>query len=215
MSKVALFDMDNTILQGRFIEKAAVAFRFTERLYKIWSEDQEAFRTTRRIAMLFRGRSMEEIHHIADNISLVPDAVEVAMELKRRGYICGIVTDSYDCVAAVVQEKLGFDFIMANHLRVIDGYATGEVLIPDYFMRSEDPLCGHGICKSNALQHAAQEYGVDHSYIVAVGDGKNDVCMVRHAGVGVSFCSSVPELNEAADLCIVNQSFKQILDIAL
>lgn len=216
MTKIALFDMDNTILQGRFIEKAAETFNFTQGLYEVWSEEQEPFMTTRKIAMLFKGITLQEIELVVQSIELVSDISEVAQVLKQRGYSCGIVTDSYDCVAAIVKDKIGFDFVMANNLEIIDGRATGEVQTPDYFFSPPvSAICNHGICKSNALQYVAQQYGVDYSKIIAIGDGKNDVCMVRNAGVGVAFCSTVPELNAAADLCIVKKSFKEVLDIAI
>jgi phosphoserine phosphatase SerB len=215
--KLALFDMDNTILEGRFIEHAAAALGFGRELRQIWSRHngEEPFITTQAIAGLFKGIPVSVIADIADGIPVVPDAGEVVAELKQRGYTCGIVTDSYDCVAGHIKAKTGFDFVMANHLEAIDGVATGRVSTPEAFLRREVPLCGHRACKSNALLYAASSYGVSLEQVLAVGDGDNDICMVHSAGLGVAFRSANVALNKAAKLRITQKSFKQILEFAL
>lgn len=215
--KLALFDMDNTILEGRFIEHAAAALGFAGELRQIWRchNGDEPFITTRAIAELFKGIPVGEIVAIADAIPVVPDVAEVVAELKRRGYICGIVTDSYSCVAEHIKAKTGFDFVMANDLEAVDGLATGRVSTPEAFLRREAPLCGHRACKSNALLYAAAKYDVDPAQAIAVGDGDNDVCMVQFAGLGVAFRSANVALNKVAKLQITQRSFKQVLAMAL
>jgi phosphoserine phosphatase len=61
----------------------------------------------------------------------------------------------------------------------------------------------------------ANQYGIELSNTIAVGDSEYDICMVRFAGIGVSFCSNNIVLNNIADQKIETKSFKPILDFAI
>ena len=49
------------------------------------------------------------------------------------------------------------------------------------------------------LQHVADELGVDASDVLAIGDGRNDIEMLRWAGRGVAMGQAVEEVREVAD----------------
>ena len=214
LRKMVVFDMDNTLLQGRFIETAAKSFGFHKDLIDIVTKNQDSYMITKHIAKLLKGKTIAEILTIADGIPLVDDAASVAQTLKQRGYAVGIITDSYDCVANHIKNKIGADFVMANELEFSQSIATGEVKVPSFFCRSDMSRCNHNFCKSNALLYAAESHGIDLRSIVAVGDSENDICMVRIAGIGVSICSTNAALNAIADYRIEERRFAQLLDFA-
>ncbi len=214
LKKMVVFDMDNTLLQGRFIEAAARTFGFHKDLIDIVTRNQDSYLVTKLIARLLKGKNIAELLAVAETVPLVEDAHQVITTLKQRGYIIGIITDSYECIANHVKNKLGADFVMANELEFSRSIATGEVKIPSYFCRSETSRCHHNFCKSNALLHAATQHGMDLRSIVAVGDGENDICMVRLAGIGVSLCSNNETLKAVADYRITERRFVQLLDFA-
>jgi len=163
------------------------------------------------IANLLKNISSGEIIGVADSIKIVPDLIEVVTELKSRGYMVCIVSDSYDVVANYIKNKIGADIALAYELEVKNNRVTGEVRIPSYFIRNDKSLCNHAICKSNALIYLAEKYGIKLSDIIAVGDSENDICMIKQAGIGVAFCSDNNLLNAFADKIIKKKSFKQLL----
>lgn len=57
------------------------------------------------------------------------------------------------------------------------------------------------------------KYGVDLKNKMVVGDGENDICMIRKAGIGVSFCSTNNYVDSLADYVIKEPDFKLLIPI--
>ncbi len=214
MKKMIVFDMDNTLLEGRFIEAAARALNFSNHLFHHLDSESETYVRTKEIALFLKGVEIGKILSIADGIKIVNDTADVVKKLKSRGYIVGIISDSYECVANHIKHKIDADFALANELEFSDSIATGEVKIPSFFMKSPHSTCSHSICKSNALHHVARLYGIQNTNIIAVGDSDNDICALEAAGVGVAFCSKSDKLNLVADKRIYRKAFNPILNFA-
>lgn len=215
LGKLAVFDLDNTIFIGRFIDKVAEKHHFKKELLDIVTTNQESFLITKLVARLLRGLNVSRLIHVIEEIPLVPDAGEVVAELRNRGYIVGIISDGYEFVAQHVANKIGVDFVIANELEFSSSVATGEVKVPSYFAKTAQSRCQHNFCKSNVMFHLSEKYGIPVENIIAVGDSEYDVCMVKFAGIGVAFCSGHQVLNMVADKIIETRSLKPILDFAL
>ncbi len=56
-----------------------------------------------------------------------------------------------------------------------------------------------GVSKASGLEYVARELGVDAADVLAIGDGRNDIEMLRWVGRGVAMGQSVDEVKEAAD----------------
>jgi phosphoserine phosphatase SerB len=214
MEKMIIFDMDNTLLEGSFITTAADEFKFRDELIKIVTEYNNPYTRTKSIARLLKNRSFDEILEVVDKIKIIDDAAHVIRELKKKGYICGIISDSYDIVTNHLKNKLKMDFSIANELEFSKSVATGEVKVPSAFMRNEHSKCNHDFCKSNILFQLAEKYKIDIKNIIAVGDSENDICLIKESGIGIAFCSKNNYLNLVADRIITEKSFVQILDFA-
>lgn len=213
LSKMVIFDMDNTLLKGSFITTASQLLGFEEELINIVTHNDTAIMRTKLIATLMKGHTVKEVIDVADTIPIVEDALEIITELKKRGYVCGIISDSYDVVTNHIKNKLGMDFSVANELEFSRSVATGEVKIPSYFLRTKQSQCSHEYCKSNVIRQLSANYGIDISNIAAIGDSDNDICMVRECGTGISFYSQNKYLNLVADHLITVRSFTPLLDI--
>ena len=53
--------------------------------------------------------------------------------------------------------------------------------------------------KGEALLALAKHLGVEREQTMAIGDGLNDLSMIREAGIGVAMANACPELRELAD----------------
>jgi len=56
-----------------------------------------------------------------------------------------------------------------------------------------------GISKAFGLDHVCRELGIDASDVLAIGDGRNDLEMLRWAGRGVAMGQAVDVVHDAAD----------------
>lgn len=213
LKKIAMFDMDNTILRTSFINSAAIEFGFKNELVDIVTNNNNPFVRTKMIARLLKGRSIGEILALTDRIEVTPYLKEIIEELKHQGYITGIISDSYDCITNHLKNKYGFDFTISNELEFSKSFATGEVKIPSVFLLDDKSQCKHDYCKLNALINVCDKYDVDLKNTLVVGDGDNDICCIRKAGIGVSFCSSSYLVDSVADYIIKVPHFKEVLEI--
>ena len=213
LTRMVVFDMDNTLLIGSFITTASRMLGFEDELIEIVTHNDNAFVRTKLIATLMKGHTIKEVLDVVDAIPVVDDALEVVTELKQRGYICGIISDSYDVVTNHLKNKLGMDFSVSNELEFSGSIATGEVKIPSYFLRTKQSHCSHEYCKSNVIRQLSANYAIDIKDITAIGDSDNDICMVRESGTGVSFFSQNKYLNLVADHLITVRSFRPLLEI--
>ena len=212
--KMIVFDMDNVLLQGNFIQAAAEAFGFKKELQDILSQPKSNYIKTQKIARLLEGRTFAELVHVVESIPLIGDAVQVVRELQVRGYVCGIISDSYHAIANHVKNLLGLDFTLGNELEFQKSVATGEVKIPSQLLKDKFSQCEHDHCKSNMFQYILHRFGISLADSVAVGDGENDICMVKMAGTGISFNSVVPGVDEVADYVFRDRSLKPVLSVA-
>jgi len=211
--KYALFDMDNTLLRGRFIDSIAEEYHFSKNLSHLRRTVTDPLQRTREIAALLSGLKAENLLDIVQRIPLVADAAFVIEELKHLGYRICIVSDSYDLVVSYIGQCIGADLCFSNHLEIKGGLVTGKVTVPDYFQKHDSSFCDHPICKGHLLAKFQREQGILRENILAVGDSENDICMLKYSGIGISFCSHVTELDRVASHQIKEPSFAKILKI--
>ena len=213
LKKIAIFDMDNTILRTSFIHSAAAKYGFSKELVNIVTNNDSPFTRTKLIAGLLKGKSIGELLELTDSIEVTPHLREMLDELKKQGYITGIISDSYDCVTNHLKNKFGFDFTISNELEFSKSFATGEVKIPSLFVSGEDSQCKHDYCKLNALIKVCNQYKVDLKNTLMIGDGENDICCIKKAGIGVSFCSSNNLVDSVADYIIKDADFNALIPL--
>ncbi|MRG48529.1 HAD-IB family phosphatase [Chitinophaga sp. SYP-B3965] len=212
--KMAIFDMDNTLLHKSFIYTAADQLGFMPQLLAIVQAGYSDVVRTQKIAQLLKGRTQEELIAVVQSIPLVEDAVSVIRALKDKGYVCGIISDSYTCITNYVKDQLGMHFSCANVLEFEDDIATGVVSIPANFLKLPDNDCNHAYCKCNMMHHVRGQYDIEMHNILAIGDGTNDICMVRKAGIGIAFNTEHDRLKEVADHIFEERTFMPLLGLA-
>ncbi|HRD58631.1 MAG TPA: HAD-IB family phosphatase [Ferruginibacter sp.] len=214
LKKMLILDMDDTILQGRFINVAAEKFCFTKELLTLRRDfEGDTITLTKSIARLLKGKTIKEIIDVAESIPPIPDIVSVVKKLKERGYIIGVISDSYTVITEHIKNTIGADFSLSNELGFSHGICSGEVQLPSFFFKNDKSICTHNLCKTNAMLSIAKEYNIDLKNIIAVGDSRNDLCMILKSGLGISFCSKDEMLKEFADISIEQPSFEMLLEI--
>lgn len=213
LKKIAIFDMDNTLLRASFIHSAADKFGFKKEVIEIAANEFNPFIRTKKIARLLKGKSISDLLKVAEEIPVTKNTQAAINRLKENGFIVGIISDSYDCITNHFKNRFSLDFSLANELEFSQSIATGEVKIPSFFLSHEGSICSHEYCKTNALTHICNNFKVPVSDTLAIGDGENDICMIKNSGIGVSFCSPGNLLDSVADFIIKEADFNLLTPI--
>lgn len=139
----------------------------------------------------------------------MPGAAELVVGLRKRGYVVGIVTDSYRLAAETVRRRVFADFSISHVMKFRGDKASGSITLCP-FMLHPDGCPDHRLCKRNVLVHLLGETGLKASDVLAVGDGENDRCMLAAAGQSVAFRPKSEEVGESAER-IATKDLQEVL----
>ena len=211
--RLALFDMDGTLLKGRFVVNLAQRTNKVGELTELLDRnDIPADDRTRRIAALFGGIPKEVFEEVARSSPLMPGAAELVIGLRKFGYRVGVVSDSYFVATDTVRRRVFADFSIAHLKKFRHGVATGGVTLSPA-MQHPTGCKQHRLCKMNVLLHVCEQLGLGAENVLAVGDGDPDVCMLAAAGVSVAFQPKSDAVQKAARH-VVSGSLLEILALA-
>jgi phosphoserine phosphatase len=195
-SKLAVFDMDGTIIDGRLIDALSTKFGLYDQIKQIQADPSIlGFIKTQKIASLLKGIDEKEIIFALESIPIMNNFQNTVSALKESGYKIGIITDSYSIAAKTLANNYDLDFYAANDLIVNSGLVTGEVCMPLGWDKI-NCFCKNSVCKRYHLETYANKYGVDAKDTVAIGDTRGDLCMVTHAGIGIAFMPKDDYINK-------------------
>lgn len=203
--RLLVADMDSTMIGVECIDeladyaglKAEVA-AVTERAMRGEIEFEAAL--AERVALL-AGLDESAIDRCrAERVRPTPGARALVLTMKREGALTVLVSGGFTRFADPVGAEIGFDRVVANRLGAAAGRLTGTV---------EPPILG-AEGKRLALLDAAAERGLGPDDSLAVGDGANDVPMLKEAGLGVAYHAK-PAAVAAAGASIVHNDLTALL----
>ena len=202
--RLAIFDVDSTLIEQEVIDLLAAHTSHGAQVADITAramageiEFDDALKE--RVALL-KDLPSSIFSQVLEEISFSQGAEELLSTLKNSGYFVGVVSGGFHNILDELFAKFNLEFLRANTLEVIDEQLTGRILGP---IVNRDG-------KAIALREFADAYQVPLMQCVAVGDGSNDLDMVKLAGLGVSYRGK-PILNAAANVVITDPGLEQLL----
>ena len=202
MIKLVVFDLDNVIINGEGIDEIGKIANVEDEIKEITEKAMNGeidFETSiKERVKLLEGVSVEDIEKLSEELPLNKGAEEAIAGLKEEGYEIAVISGSFDIIANPLKEKLNIDNIFTNTLIEEDGKLTGEVSGPLVSKSKLDVL-------NEFLED--KEYGLENC--VAVGDGANDISMIKNAKYGIAF-NAKPKVKEIADI-IIDEDLNNIL----
>jgi glucosyl-3-phosphoglycerate synthase len=200
--ELALFDMDGTLLEGRFAVHLANCVGRGHALdglldHPYLSTEERA----QRIAAVFKDVSRATFEQVAREIPLMPGARETVIALRKAGFQVGIVTDSYSVASEIVRRRVFADFSIGHHMKFHQDVATGKLTFSPAMFHTEG-CPHHAYCKLNAMVHLIDRLGIGPEHVLAVGDSENDICLLRAAGRSIAIRPATEQVRDAAK-CVV------------
>jgi phosphoserine phosphatase len=113
---------------------------------------------------------------LAERITFMPGGRALVATMKANGGYAALVSGGFTAFTGPVAEALGFDEHRANELLVEDGRLSGA---------AAEPILGRE-AKVRALEEITARLGMGAADVMAVGDGANDLGMLKRAGAGVA-----------------------------
>lgn len=180
--KLLISDMDSTIINQECIDEIADVLgikpqiaEITERAMNGELDFKDALRE--RVSLL-KGVSEDELLQVYnDKITIQSGAETLVRTMAENGARCVLVSGGFTFFTSRIKNVCGFYAEEANILEFENGKLSGKVKEP--ILDSE--------AKLNAIKFHCEDLGVNPFMSVAVGDGANDLKMIKYAGLGVAY----------------------------
>ena len=178
---ILVADMDSTMINEECIDELAAALGIKDQVADITDRAMrgeldfgQALDT--RVALL-KGLERKVIEAVRrENITLAPGGRALIQTMKAYGAYTSLVSGGFTFFADYFAKRIGFDEAVANVLLFENDALTGAV---------QKPIVDKST-KRERLTALAAERGLPLSQTIAVGDGANDLDMIRIAGLGVA-----------------------------
>lgn len=210
--KLIAFDMDSTLINIECVDEIAdVAGRKDE----VAAITAAAMRgeivnykdSLRQRVALLKGVSEADLEQIyQQRLQLSPGAVELVAACKNAGLKMLLVSGGFTHFTDRVRDRLGFDYTRSNVLEVQDGRLTGRMLDQPW-----GDICD-GAEKHKMLLETCARLGLTRGQAIAVGDGANDLPMMRAAGLSVAYHAK-PTVRAQAMVAINSGGLDRLLTV--
>ncbi|MFD9898629.1 phosphoserine phosphatase SerB [Mesorhizobium sp. NPDC059025] len=190
--KILIADMDSTMIDQECIDELADEVGLKEKVAEITARSMNgeiAFEPAlrERVALLKNLDTAVVDRIIASRLTLASGGRALVQTMRKAGAYTALVSGGFDVFTNRVAAMLGFHENRANRLLEANGRLTGEVA---------DPILGRA-AKAEALHDISATLGLTPADAIAVGDGANDLDMIRLSGTGVALHAKPSVATEA------------------
>ena len=180
---LCVMDVDGTLileevidLLGREVGREEEISQITSRVMRGELDFESSLR--KRVSFL-EGLPVSVFDKAFDSIHLSPNAQKFISILQTNSILVGLVSGGFTPIVGRLAKSLSISYFSANQLEVKDGLLTGK-------------LVGQIInpqVKKDTLEQWRKELQLPKDRTVAIGDGANDLLMLKSAGLGIAFCA--------------------------
>lgn len=193
--RLVVMDVDSTLIQEEVIDLLArengVEREVSALTDAALAGEVDFAESLRARVRLLAGLEEGALSKVASEITLTPGARTLIRTLQRLGIKTAIVSAGFMRFSRALAERLGIDYYLSNTLEVVDGVLTGG-LVGDFV---------DGPRKAEFVAEIAAAEGIPLDQVVAIGDGANDLHMLRSVGLGIAF-NAKPTVAAQADTSI-------------
>ncbi|MDC9596020.1 phosphoserine phosphatase [Xenorhabdus anantnagensis] len=176
-----VMDMDSTAIQIECIDEIArlagvgdKVAEITERAMQGELDFSDSLRE--RVAQL-AGADASILQQVMETLPLMPGLTSLVRKLQSLDWHVAIASGGFTFFADNLRQQLRLFDAVANQLEVRDGKLTGKVKGPIVDAKY----------KATTLIRLAKTLDIPLGQTVAIGDGANDLKMIRKAGLGIAY----------------------------
>ena len=180
---LCVMDVDGTLIPEEVIDLLGREVGREEEISQITSRAMRGElnfeRSLRERVSFLKGLPISVFDKVFKSIQLTPNAQEFISILQKNGILVGLVSGGFTPIVETLAKSLGIAYFSANQLEVKEGLLTGK-------------LIGQIISpqvKKETLEQWRKELQLLRERTVAIGDGANDLLMLKSAGLGIAFCA--------------------------
>jgi phosphoserine phosphatase len=179
--RLLVADMESTMIENEMLDELADFLGLREKIAGITARAMNgeldfAAALNERVGLL-AGLPVGKLDEAAKRIRYMPGGATLVATMKQHGATCALVSGGFTYFTGPVKQALGFDVEAANVLRHDGKTLAGAV---------ELPILGKE-AKLNMLERLCLQRGLPVGEALTVGDGANDLPMLKAAGLGVAF----------------------------
>ena len=202
--KLLIADMESTIIEQECLDELADRLNLRNKISEITSRamrgEMDFESALRERVSLLAGLPATSLQDVHDDLTLMPGAATLLATLKQNNVFCGLVSGGFSFFADKIAAQLNFDACHCNQLEIEADHLNGKVI---------NPILGRE-AKAAHLQSWCDEKNLPAAETLAVGDGSNDLDMLKLSGMGVAFRAK-PLVADAADFSIVHSDLTALL----
>ena len=154
----------------------------------------------KRVSQL-KGLSIDAFDKIYHELRLSENAVQFIKTLKESQIEVGLVSGGFTIIVEKLAKEFGIPLFVANQLEISDGHLTGNLI---------GPVISREV-KEETLVSWANRLEVPIERTIAIGDGANDLKMLKRAGLGIAFCAK-DIVKKEINLQVDDRDMMKVLD---
>ena len=203
MNNLFLFDVDSTLINQEVIELIAAHANVQQKVKEITDRamagEIDFEKSLKERVSLLSGLESSILNSVKSEITLTDGASVLISTLQAQGDQVAVVSGGFVEVISDLMKKLHIEDYKANALEIANGSLTGKVTGAIVDRKA----------KADYLFELKNKYSPKKTF--AIGDGANDIDMLKAADVGIAFCAK-PALNEIADVVILKRDLREVLN---
>ena len=203
---LCVLDVDGTLIEEEVIDLLGKEAECEEKVALLTAQamrgelDFEA--SLKRRVSLLKGLSINVFDKIYHELHLSKNAANFIKVLQENQIEVGLVSGGFTTIVERLAKDLGISLYIANQLEIRDDHLTGNLI---------DPIISREV-KEERLIRWAKELQVPFERTIAIGDGANDLKMLKRAGLGVAFCAK-DIVNKEINIQVDERDFGKVLEM--
>jgi phosphoserine phosphatase len=195
--KLIIADMDSTIVEGETLDEIADQAGIKDKIAPITEKAMKGEidfkQALRERVSLLKGLPEKSVQQVLETTNLNPGAQIFVQVMKNNGAASVLVSGGFTLFTNKFGNLAGFNYNHGNMLQIENGELTGKVMEP--------------ILDKESKVHFLKSYTADLNLaaddVLAIGDGANDLPMLKMAGLGIGFHPK-PLLKDELMNCIIH-----------
>ena len=180
---LCVMDVDGTLILEEVIDLLGREAGREEEISQITSRamrgELDFDSSLRKRVSFLEGLPVSVFEKVFNSIHLSPNAQEFISILQKNGILVGLLSGGFTPIVARLAKSLGIAYFSANQLEVKEGLLTGKLV--GQIINPE--------VKKDTLEQWREELKLPQERTVAIGDGANDLLMLKSSGLGIAFCA--------------------------